>query len=279
MRWGLPSALVGANATVTSSTAVDADYPLTNLHDGLPTEVTRWSTAAQTRIVWDFGAGSPPQTLEGLLVVMHTFVAGASLTIQANAANAWGAPSFSQALVVPTWPTGGLPPNLIADLRATTLATIGYRFVSLLIPDAGSPGTDHAIGEICLVSAWTEPSVSCAWPVRRADVRRINVNSTSYGVEHIVDRGVRQRRLWPRFASLSDADRQLLLDLLREAGADLGWPLVLDTHETTDFHSSAEALYVRFHPETAASFGEELGFYAQTDAQLDLLEVQRGIAL
>lgn len=278
MRWGLPSDLVGAAATLTSSTAVDADYPLAHLHDGLPTEITRWSTSAQTRLVWDFGAGSPAQTIEGLLVVMHTLLEGASLTIQANAANAWGAPPFSTTLTVPAW-VGGLPPNLLADLRATTLGTTGYRYVSLLLPDAGSPGANHAIGEVCWVSQWTAPSVSCAWPVRRSDVRRINVNATSYGVEHIVDRGVRQRRLWPRFAAISDADRALVLDLLREAGASLSWPLVLDTHETTDFHASAEALLVRVHPEAAASVGEELGFYAQTDLQLDLLEVQRGLPL
>ena len=118
MRFCFPSQLVGATATITSSTAVDADYPLTNLHDGLPTEPTRWTTGASTRIVWDLGAGSPVPTVEGLLVVMHTLPAGATLTVQANGADAWGAPSFSQVVTVPAWgpePLLALPPNLLVD--------------------------------------------------------------------------------------------------------------------------------------------------------------------
>ena len=277
MRWCLPSELI-IGVDPSSSTPVDAQYPLSNLHDGSPTEVTRWTTGAATRLVWDWGATSPPTTAEGLLVVMHTLAEGRTLKVQANATNTWGAPSYSHDLVVPAW-SGFLPPNLLLDLRATTVATLGYRYVSLLLPDTGSPGVPHALGEVCWVSRWTEPSVSCGWPVRRGEIRKVSVNATSYGVEHVIDRSVRQRRLWPRFSALSDADRQLVLDLMREAGADRAFPIVLDVDPVSDFAASAEALLVRFHPESVADFNEELGFFAQTDLALDLVEVQRGLPL
>lgn len=278
MRWCAPADRIipGAPSAITSSTAVDADYPLANLHDGDPTSPTRWTTAAAARIVWDLGGGSPSVTIEGLLVVVHTLYEGQTLTVQGNATNAWGAPAFSQAITIGAY-QGGLPNNVLVDLRATTLATLGYRYVSLLLPDHVTGG--HAIGEVCWISRWTAPSVSAGWPVQRSDVRRISVNATSYGVAHVIDRGVRQRRLRLHFAALSDADRALWLALVREAGASLPWVLVLDVDPTTDFAASAEALYVRFAPEAIGALEESLIYYGLTDLDIDLLEVQRGLAL
>lgn len=80
---------------VPTSANVDPDYPLTNLHDGTPTEVTRWTTNAATRIVWDAG-GSPVFTLEGFLIVMHTWIAGSTVKLQANDTNVWTSPAFEQ---------------------------------------------------------------------------------------------------------------------------------------------------------------------------------------
>lgn len=282
MRFCFPSDLVGATATITSTNAADADYPLSNLHDGRPTEPTRWTTAASTRIVWDLGAGSPTTRVEGLIIVMHTMPAGSVLKVQANAADAWGAPTFSQDVTVPAWGPElvlSLPANILVDLRGTTLATTGYRFLSLLLPDHGSPGADHALGEVCWIGAWQSPASSAAWPVRRGEVRRVSVNSTSYGVDHVIDRHVRQRRLFPRLGAIGDADRALWLQLAREAGGDVGFPLVLDVDETSDFAASAEGLFVRFHPESINALQEDLIVFGASDLQLDLLEVQRGLPL
>ena len=107
----------------------------------------------------------------------------------------------------------------------------------------------------------------------------MSVNSTAYGVEHVIDRHVRQRRLWTRLIAISDADRALWLQLAREAGADVAFPLVLDVDETTDFAASAEGLYVRFHPEAVANLQEDLIVFGATDLQLDFVEVQRGLPL
>ena len=265
MLYGDPAALLGADATITSDGALDAQYPLTNLHDGLPTEVTRWTTNVETRTTWDHGA---PVTIEGLMIVLHTFAAGATLKIQANPTDAWGAPAFSQDVVVPAW-SDHLPPNITVDLRGTLLATTGYRWTSLLKP---AQANNHGIGELLWIPEWIALDHRCVWPVRRADVRRISVNSTSHGVDHVIDRRVRQERVRPRFPYLAAADRARMLSLLRSAGADLGWPVVLNPDEVT----SAENHYVRFHPDSVKELEETLAFIDRSEVQLDLLEIQRG---
>jgi hypothetical protein len=269
MRYALPSALIGAHATITSSTTVESQYPLAHLHDGLPTEIVRWETSAPTRIVWDFGV---PVTIEGLLVVMHTFAAGAVLKVQAHTADSWGAPAFSQDVTVPTW-LDHVSPNVLADLRGTALAASGFRYVSLLMP---AQAANHAIGELLWVATWSETDSAPAWPVDRRERRRVSVNTTAYGVEHIVERNVRQTGVQPVFRAISDADRGRLLALARAAGAHRGWVLVIEYGDTPTI---LEALYVRFTPEMITQLTESFLVFGAHEVQLDLLEVQRGLAL
>jgi hypothetical protein len=273
MRFAYPSDILGAGVTVTSSTSVDADYPLTNLHDGKPTEVTRWTTNAQTRIVWDFGSA---RTLEGLMVVMHTLAAGAIVKAQAHTANVWTSPAFSQEITVGAWPDH-LPPNLDADFRGTLLATTGYRYVSLLLP-AATP--NHALGEVLWVAEWQEVTIGGVSDRRlpRSDVRRVNVNSTAYGVTHVVERLVRQRRVRPLFQASDAADVDKLRRLAREAGGNLGFPVVIRLLGVSSLET-IESLYVQFSPDAIGELEESFYFWHVQDIALDLLEVQRGLPL
>lgn len=278
MRFAPPSRMVtrgGVGPSAVSSN-VETDYPLTNLHDGTPTEVTRWTTNGTQRITWDQASAIP---VDGFLLVMHTFAAGATVKVQANATDSWGNPSFSQDIVVPSW-TGGtsqwlLPTNLVADFRLTSLGSTGYRYLSVLMP---AQSANHAVGEIVWVKSWMEPQSSITWPVTRSEIRRVNVNSTSYGIEHVVDRKVHQRRLTLGFRAISSADRDMLLALVREVGASESFALVLDVAET-DFHASSEALLVRMTAESVADFQESLQFFDVHDISMEVIEVQRGLAL
>lgn len=266
MLFALPNHLI-TDVVPTSSTSVDADYPLANLHDGLPTEVTRWETNAATRLVWDF---TTPRTIEGLVIVMHSFLAAAgTLTLQANATDVWTSPSYSQALTVPAWPDT-LPANIAIDTRTHTINTLGYRYMSLLIP---AQTLEHGLGEILIVDAWTALERPPVWPVKRGDVRRISRNMTAYGVEHVVERGVRQRRLQLTLATATDTDRDALLTLARQAGGSEGFPIVYETAVAT-----SEVHYVRFAPASIDEFTESLDFIDQSSLTLDLIEIQRGLA-
>jgi hypothetical protein len=273
MRAARPSTLLGADATITTDGTIDADYPLTNLHDGLPTEITRWTNTTQTRIVWDFGT---VKTIEGFLLVMHTVAAAAVVKVQANSSNVWGAPAFSEDLTVGDW-SGGLPPNISADLRGTLLATTGYRYASVLLPAGASA---HAIGEVIWVPAWDEITIGGVSnrAIERVGIRRVSVNETSYGVQHVVERGVRQRRVRPPMEASDAADRARLMALVDDAGGNLGFPALIDVLSPTG-EQTIEALYARFHPEFINQVNESFAFWDAQNLQLDLLEIQRGLPL
>jgi hypothetical protein len=277
VRYCLPSDLI-APATVQSALAAggavlaEDDYPLTNLHDGSPTAITRWATTASLRVIWDLGAATP---LEGVLVVMHTFAPTTILTLAGNTTNTWGSPPASATVTIPAL-EGGLPPNLLQDLRATGFASPGYRWLSLLTPVQVAA---HGIGELALVRQWRTLESSVAWPVVRSELRRAFANTTAYGVQHVVDRHVRQRRLSLHFVSISDADRDALLTLVREAGADRPFVVVLDPDEHTEFGPRADALLVQLGAENVNTLLETLLFFNVQELTLDVLEVQRGLAI
>lgn len=268
MLFAYPSDLLGADAVVSSDGAIDAQHPLSNLHDGNPIDVTRWTTNAQTRTKWDHGAAT---TMEGLIIVLYTFAAGATLKVQAHPTDSWSPPDFSLDVIVPAWPDH-LPANITVDLRGTALATTGFRWTSLLKP---AQAANHAIGELHWIRQWTALDHRCVWPVSRSEVRRVSVNSTSHGVDHVIERRVRQKRLRPKFPYLTNADSDRVLTLARTAGANLGWPVVLDPDQIT----SAENYFVRFHPDNIKELEESLAFIDRNEMQLDLLEMQRGLPL
>lgn len=272
MIYARPSDLLGADATVTAiGGTVDADYPLTNLADQRPTEVCRFTTAIDTRIVWDWGTATP---LEGLILVMHNVPAGVSLVAAGNPTNTWGAAAVTHAVTVLPWEQG-LPVNVAFDLRETAFQTTGYRYTSLLIP---AQAEDHALGTALWVAEWRTLDRPCVGEATLADVRRITVNTTSYGVTHIVDKNVRQRRLRLSFKPTDD-DLDAIRALLRDsAGAAYAWPIVVHSN-TTDAIEDEPVYFVTIDPRNAEELEEtwvELNLGAR---DLDVLELQRGLAL
>lgn len=83
------------NATMTASTT-NAQFPTSNLLDSRRTKVYR-STTNSDNIVFDFGSA---QTINSFFIVSNS-VTGfgiAGITLELNATDSWGAPSFSQAI-------------------------------------------------------------------------------------------------------------------------------------------------------------------------------------
>ena len=272
MRYALPSDLLGAAATVTASGgSVDADYPLTNLADQRPTEVCRFTTATAVRIIWDFGAFV---ALDGFLLVMHNIPAATEIELAGNTINSWFAPAVTHTVTVLPW-ENGLPVNIAADLSATDFAAIGYRYVSVLIP---AQAADHALGTALWVAEWQALDRPAIGTVRLSDVRRPSINATAYGVTHVVERHVRQRRLKLEFIP-SDDDRTRLRELHRDAaGVESAWPIVL--HNNTAGTTESEPVYfVTIHPSTAEEQAEAWLEPGVAEVTLDLLELQRGLAL
>ena len=270
MLYARPSDLIGAAEALSSSgAAVDDGYPLGNLHDGDPINPCRFTGTAATRIVWDHGSAI---SIDALMIVLYTFAAGTVLKVEANTADSWVAPAYSKNVTVPAWPDL-LPQNITVDLRGTLMDTTGCRYRSLYIP---AQSANHGIGEILWIPALRATGRRCQYPVKRGDVRRAQVNSTSYGVDHVNEKLVRQRRLLPNFPQATDSDRDAFLALHRDAqGSKKGWPLILDPDEI----STKEHFFVRFHPETSKDWAEQLDFINLNELSLDVLELQRGLPL
>jgi hypothetical protein len=272
MRYALPSDLLGAAATVSATGGtVDADYPLTNLADQRPTEPCRFTTATEVRIVWDWGSATP---LEGFLAVMHNIPAGTVVTLAGNTTNSWGAPAVTKAITVLPW-ENGLPVNIAADLSATAFLSTGYRYTSLLLP---AQADDHAIGTALWVAEWQDLDRSAIGTVRLSDLRRPSINTTAYGVIHVVERHVRQRRLRLDFIP-TDADRTRIRELLRDAeGVESAWPLVLHNN-TVDATEDEPVYFVTINPSSAEEQEEAWLEPGVAEVTLDVVELQRGLAL
>jgi hypothetical protein len=272
MIFATPSDLLGADAVLNvEGGLVDADYPLTNLADQRPTEVCRFTTAVALRIVWDFGTATP---VEGLFVAMHNIPAGTVVTLCGNTTNSWFTPAVTHTVTVLPWEQG-LPVNIAADLRGTAFVTTGYRYVSMHVP---AQAANQAFGTALWVAEWQTLDRPCVGEATLADVRRVTVNTTSYGVTHIVDKNVRQRRLRLSFKP-TDNDLDAIRALLRDSeGAALAWPIVVHSH-TTGAIEAEPVYFVTIDPRSAEELEEtwvELNLGAR---DLDVLELQRGLAL
>lgn len=264
-----PSDLVTAFTPTLTGATVDTNYPLTNCHDGNPIEVVRMTTTTAARLIWDLGSAT---TIDAWVLVMHNLAAAGVVTLQANTADSWGAPAVSTTVTVPTWPDT-LPRNLSKDLRATGFATVGYRYISMLLPTQAAA---QAFGEVLWINTLRQTDRKCIWRPVRGDRRRIDVNATIYGVEHIVERGVRQRQIAAEFPIGSDADRAALLALHRDArGMYKSWPIVLDPDEV----ATDEWLYGTFTKDTAELFEQEETFLNVNALTLKFIERQRGLPL
>lgn len=109
------------NASITASTE-NAQYPVSNIIDDRRTKVYR-STSNSDNIVFDFGSA---ESVDAVCIAPNwqTGFGFTAITIEANTADSWGAPAFSQAFSFDsTYETG------ITELSSTQ----SYRYWRLVI--------------------------------------------------------------------------------------------------------------------------------------------------
>jgi len=114
-------------ATVLSVTSEDAGgvYLKANLAEpDRPFLPWRATGASAQRIVIDFGAAT---ALDAIALIRANFL---SATVQGNASNSWGSPSYSQAVTVARNPYN----RRYQHLHAPTTGAFAYRYLSILIP-------------------------------------------------------------------------------------------------------------------------------------------------
>lgn len=216
-----------ATATVSSGT-IDTTYGVNNVKDLDPSLPMKFTTTSG-RIVLDFGSA---QTIR-LASLIHHNLAGATVTLQANATNSWGAPSFSQAFTIPAAKLDGFGVNPFLDLRT---AAPNYRYFSLNV--TGAPAV-WGVGEIILASQCRTFPGHISPGTKEEDIRQIYEHTTEYGVALIYDRGVNSRT-WEMSMIVRKSGLDEMKQLWQDArGRSKGFTFIRDS-------SINEAVFCRF---------------------------------
>jgi hypothetical protein len=127
--------LADAAATVETSVSESAEYPLANIKNIWPTYEYRTDgiTAGEMEFLkWDLGTA---QYVSCLILWNHNFQSGATLRLQANTSDSWGAPALDVAI---TWTED----NLVHVLASA----VSYRWWRIAVTDAANPDGYLAAG-------------------------------------------------------------------------------------------------------------------------------------
>jgi hypothetical protein len=193
--------LVDQPQTVITATNENALFPASNLKDPRKTKAFR-STTASTVVVFDFVT---TEAVDSILLAPHTrngWAINTPVTIEANATNTWGAPSFSTTLA-----SGDLDQaNAIAIKEFTAQS---YRFWRLTFT-----GTIYAevakvfIGSALVIGAGR--SMNYNWQYQSNDLSTVSLNR--YG-QRFADVVVDQKRIGMEFGYLSKDEVDDLLEV------------------------------------------------------------------
>ena len=126
-------------ATITGSSQANTDLvPANVVHDHV-SKMWRTTGKASENIVFDLGSAKKITVFS-----MFTFnlTASATVTLQANASNSWGLPSYSQALTIATDADGAVLPRIVYFLDQT------YRYWRVTLADSGNSDSYLQIGRM-----------------------------------------------------------------------------------------------------------------------------------
>ena len=126
-------------ATITGSSEENSDLGAANLvHDFI---AVPWRTTGDTSENVVFNLGSAVK-LTCFAIFAHNFSSGATVTLQGNASDSWGSPTYSQALTIATDADGNVLPRIVFFLDQT------FQYWRLLVADATNPDGYIQIGRL-----------------------------------------------------------------------------------------------------------------------------------
>jgi hypothetical protein len=166
--------------------AEDLNYPAANLGDLKPSVPAKLNSSAGAW-VRDFGSA---QALDLVALIHHNFDTGLNVRVQANASNAWTAPSLDVGITIPAADADGFTVNPWVDL--TTVTPRSYRYWRISVPENS---VNLQLGEVWLGA--TLRTLIDPIPLGMVDTRSRPAiqHETDFGVETIYDLGVKIRHL------------------------------------------------------------------------------------
>lgn len=165
------------DATLTASSE-DLRFPVENAQDQRLAKVWRTQQATSVTCVVDLGSA---QAVDTVAIVGHDLSTSATLTIEGNAADSWGAPTFSTALTALD--------GMILKFFASAQTFQYWRFV---IDDASAANAYVSIGRLWLGEYITpDPAASASFTVTK---RRNDTVTYGRGRQKFATPGVGWRR-------------------------------------------------------------------------------------
>lgn len=211
-------------ATVTESSEVSGRASSNVLN---PFPGKKWVTTGCTSewIVFDLGAAA---SISGLYINAHNFTAAATVTLEANTADSWGSPAYSQTLTVATDSDGDALPSLCFFLSES------YRYWRLTVADASNPDGYISIGNIYAGQYYTltrnySDGAGIAW--RDPSGAKFAPGSVEMVKEYPKAERFRTARV--AFSFVSDAERQKWETIFRTVGNVKPLVLALDPDNPT----------------------------------------------
>lgn len=206
--------LVSQDATDVTGSTEDAFFPASNLKNHLTTKVWR-STSASGNVVFDF---KTVEAVDSILIKpsLDGFGFTGNLTIEANATDSWGAPSFSTTLTVDTTYSMGI--KLLASAES-------YRFWRV----SGSGSSYIELSNIFIGSMF-EPgkNITFNWGYDYKDHSRIAL--TRYKQQYI-DEIVNQKIINAQIKYLTSTEMDTYTDFTNFVGVRKPFWLIMDNDE------------------------------------------------
>jgi hypothetical protein len=218
-RYSLPGDDIGGTyPTVVTASAEDPDYLAVNIISQSPSRPAKLTTTSGW-FVLDFGVAV---NIDAAAIIYHNLDAGLAVTVQANSADAWGAPPVSQAFPIPAHHEDGWPVSPWAYITGSP----SYRYWRLNITGVNSQLI--TVGRFMLVGALRDLTNDVRWGVEEIEEHTIVEQRTELGVETIYPLGGKRRRFSGEFALLNTT-AATLQSLHRSAqGRTLPWLLIPD---------------------------------------------------
>lgn len=213
--------LVTQPTTTITASNEDAFFPASNIADARNSKVFRTTTGTTSvNVVFDF---ITTETVNAVLIQggLDGLGFAGNLTIQANATDSWGAPSFSTTLT----------PNENFNKGYVSFADQSYRFWRINASNAGEDYVEIGkifIGAKLVIDANVERNITFGWKWELEDNASIRKNR--YG-EAFIDEINKLYRITAAFKFLRETQAYNLLDAFYYVGKSKPLWLVVDADE------------------------------------------------
>lgn len=223
-------------ATLEDSSAVAANYPLSNLLTIQPGEKTRFSDPSAAYVVVDLGAA---RAVDFVALIAHNASASGTWRVRGatSEANLTASPGYDSTAGVDLWPSSGKPD---ADVQHSFLrlgSAQTYRWWRVDVADAGNADGYFQLGRLMIAGAWA-PSVNYSFG---AGIGWLDPSPVDQGVAgHLFPLEREKHRVFTlpfQFQTKADC-LDGAYELQRKRGASKDVFVVLDSAETTYLHTA-----------------------------------------